>query len=388
METSAPELKGQYVGQAEKLVEEKMAEARGGILFVDEAYELTRQAISQLLTLLTRPEHEGGKTVVIMAGYTERMHQMLETNPGLKRRFSSFVDFADWDSGRCAALTVQLLEERNGYTFKSKADAGKMLECTFDTLRNRPGWGNAGDAVEMSKKVMTERLNRLAAGGGGEEKAVLQQDIRGASSVFIRSRPPASPSLEMKLNALVGNARGMPTPEARASFAETPIRTQRQTRNHDQKLEKGNPEVDEGKREGLLSDMQRMIDDLEAQRVAAMEEADRRLEEERSEQERLAIEAEKKRLEEELERERMRLEELLRQMEREKELRKVRAMKEKEEKRRRVIQALRNIGRCVAGFEWIRTGNGFRCAGRTHYASFGEVSALAGMSMEDISAVM
>ena len=93
VETSAQGLIGGYVGHTRKAVDDKMSEARGGALFIDEAYDLGKgvygtEAIGQLLNNLTLPEYMDGKTVVVLAGYPAEMHEMLERNPGLKSLFS------------------------------------------------------------------------------------------------------------------------------------------------------------------------------------------------------------------------------------------------------------------------------------------------------------
>lgn len=88
VETSGPDLMGAYLGHSRKAMEEKLREAQGGLLFIDEAYTLLSndEALPQLLTMLTLDEFTGGKTVVVLAGYKEQMHEMLNANQGLKVR--------------------------------------------------------------------------------------------------------------------------------------------------------------------------------------------------------------------------------------------------------------------------------------------------------------
>ncbi len=204
-----------------------------------------------------------------------------------------------------------------------------------------------------------------------------------AVNVFVSSRPVAQQPRE---NAFFeeDDLLNMRTQESSSSFSEAPRLAYAQKHNY-----KANARRDDNEKgkEDLVEEVQRMIEDLAAEDGAAKERAQRILDAEKEENERRAIEDEMRRLEEERERERQRLEELIRRMKMEKELEKVRLMKEKEERRRRVVQALRNVGRCVAGFEWIREGGGFRCAGGSHYASLADVAAHAGMSMEDLNSV-
>ena len=88
VETLASILIGGYVGHTCKAVQEKMEEARGSVLFIDEAYELGKgsfgdEAVGQLLNNRT-PEFMDGNTVVNVAGYEKDMHRMLEKKAGLK----------------------------------------------------------------------------------------------------------------------------------------------------------------------------------------------------------------------------------------------------------------------------------------------------------------
>ena len=111
VETLAPNLIGGYVGHTRKAVQEKMEEARGGVLFIDEAYELGKgsfgdEAVGQLLNNLTLPEFMDGNTVVILAGYEKDMHKMLEKNAGLKSRFTSYVKFEDMSPEKCASIVA------------------------------------------------------------------------------------------------------------------------------------------------------------------------------------------------------------------------------------------------------------------------------------------
>ena len=71
--TSAMDLTGEYLGQTKEKVAKAMEAARGGVLFIDEAYELGakgygEEAITKLLSMLTEDDYMDGKTIVVMAG--------------------------------------------------------------------------------------------------------------------------------------------------------------------------------------------------------------------------------------------------------------------------------------------------------------------------------
>jgi SpoVK/Ycf46/Vps4 family AAA+-type ATPase len=92
-----------YVGQTAIKASEKINEAQGGILFIDEAYSLAQGKGSQhdfggeaIQVLLKRMEDLRGKFGVIVAGYTDNMQEFIESNPGLKSRFDKYFSFEDY----------------------------------------------------------------------------------------------------------------------------------------------------------------------------------------------------------------------------------------------------------------------------------------------------
>ena len=90
-----------YVGQTAIKTAEVCDSAKGGILFIDEAYTLTQsegQDFGQeaVDTILKRMEDDRADFVVIAAGYTKQMEEFVDSNPGLKSRFNKFIEFPDY----------------------------------------------------------------------------------------------------------------------------------------------------------------------------------------------------------------------------------------------------------------------------------------------------
>jgi SpoVK/Ycf46/Vps4 family AAA+-type ATPase len=104
MEVSRTDLIAGYQGQTAHKVKEVIDRAKGGVLFIDEAYSITENDHSdsygrECLTELTKAlEDYREDLVVIVAGYTEPMKQFFESNPGLKSRFNTFVEFDDYNA--------------------------------------------------------------------------------------------------------------------------------------------------------------------------------------------------------------------------------------------------------------------------------------------------
>lgn len=104
MEVSRTDLIAGYQGQTAHKVKEVIEKAKGGVLFIDEAYSITENDHSdsygrECLTELTKAlEDYREDLVVIVAGYTEPMKQFFESNPGLKSRFNTFIEFDDYST--------------------------------------------------------------------------------------------------------------------------------------------------------------------------------------------------------------------------------------------------------------------------------------------------
>jgi len=100
VEVGRAELVGGYVGQTAIRTKHICQKALGGVLFIDEAYSLDvdgrdygQEAIETILTFM---EEHRGKIVVIVAGYPEEMEKFLDSNPGLRSRFDTAIQFEDY----------------------------------------------------------------------------------------------------------------------------------------------------------------------------------------------------------------------------------------------------------------------------------------------------
>jgi AAA+ superfamily predicted ATPase len=104
VETDRSKLVGGYLGQTALKTQEVIESALGGVLFIDEAYSLTRAEASQdsygkeaIETILKSMEDRRKDLVVIAAGYPAEMADFIASNPGLKSRFNRFINFTDYD---------------------------------------------------------------------------------------------------------------------------------------------------------------------------------------------------------------------------------------------------------------------------------------------------
>lgn len=131
IETCRTKLVGEYIGETEKRIRQTIEEARGGVLFIDEAYTLIttkeettdfgKEVIHALLTVLSEPNPD---MIIILAGYEDKMRQMLRTNPGLQERFPLQFYFDDYNADELMEMAHRLLLKRN---FQLTPEADKKL---------------------------------------------------------------------------------------------------------------------------------------------------------------------------------------------------------------------------------------------------------------------
>jgi hypothetical protein len=180
VETSGLELTGEYVGQTKTKVTKKLGEAKGGILFVNEAYELGKghygeEAMTTLLAAMTDPQY---KLVIIMAGYPHEMNDMLDRNAGLKSRFTKYFDFKDWTASDCSSfLDIQAANE--SFTFPVGFES--IVQPNFEKLIHIDGWANGRDVLRIWKDAKKYRTSEHI-------KTVITMDLNLAMGDMLTAR--------------------------------------------------------------------------------------------------------------------------------------------------------------------------------------------------------
>jgi SpoVK/Ycf46/Vps4 family AAA+-type ATPase len=160
-------LVGQYVGLTAIKTERVVRRALDGVLFVDEAYSLAREAErldfgdEAIETLLKRMEDNRHRLVVIVAGYPRLMHRFLESNPGLRSRFSREITFPDYSTDELAEIFGRFAAEAE-YTLGDGAD--EALRAIFANAERHEGFGNARFARTLFEQSLNAQALRLGAG--------------------------------------------------------------------------------------------------------------------------------------------------------------------------------------------------------------------------------
>src|SRR5260221_9695582 len=163
------DLVGQWIGETAQKTAAKIDEARGGVLFVDEAYSLAPQGASNdfgqeaITTLLARMESEREALCVIVAGYEDEIERFLESNPGLRSRFDRTVRFPHYDPDALYRIAESMCERGD---YRIDAAAGPLLRGALGRLTAAPppGWANAPSVRQIIDEAISAQADRLADG--------------------------------------------------------------------------------------------------------------------------------------------------------------------------------------------------------------------------------
>ena len=165
VEADRSKLVAGFSGQTAIKTNQLVDQALGGVLFIDEAYTLKSgdndsfgsEAID---TLLKRLEDDRGKFVCIVAGYTEQMHDFIDTNPGLKSRFTQTIHFDDYTPDELTEIFLHLAE---GKKFTVSDDTRAAIHRQFEQLylRRDKNFGNAREARKVFNEAVERQSQRL-----------------------------------------------------------------------------------------------------------------------------------------------------------------------------------------------------------------------------------
>jgi probable Rubsico expression protein CbbX len=184
------DLVGQYVGHTAPKTREVLKRARGGVLFIDEAYYLYRpenerdygqEAIEILLQVM---EIERDDLVVVLAGYRDRMETFFRSNPGMGSRVAHHIHFPDFDVEELMAIAALMLGQQ---AYELTPAAQMALREYVERRVRRPRFAHARsirNAIDRARMRQASRLyNRRDALGRPDLITIEAEDIL-ASSVF------------------------------------------------------------------------------------------------------------------------------------------------------------------------------------------------------------
>lgn len=167
IETDRSGLVAGYAGQTGPKTNAKIDEALDGVLFIDEAYSLVSQegedayGMEAIQAVLKRAEDDRNRLVVIMAGYTDEMDNLLDTNPGLSSRFNRLLHFDDYSPVELARIYAWLCE-KNHYKL-AVGTRPKLMRGLAEMHRARDRkFGNGRAMRNLFEQSIRRMANRIA----------------------------------------------------------------------------------------------------------------------------------------------------------------------------------------------------------------------------------
>ena len=155
-----------YVGQTALKTAKKIEEAKGGILFIDEAYSLARRddtfGQEAIDTILKAMEDNREDFIVIVAGYTGPMENFINSNPGLKSRFNKYIEFPDYSIDELMGIFDMNCKK---YDYEAKDDVRDQIRAMIvqRKLASRENFANAREVRNLFEEIITNQARRVAA---------------------------------------------------------------------------------------------------------------------------------------------------------------------------------------------------------------------------------
>jgi SpoVK/Ycf46/Vps4 family AAA+-type ATPase len=214
VEVQRSDLVAGYVGQTAPMTRKACERAMGGVLFIDEAYQLAPlddddfgpEAIAELLTQM---ENHRDELIVIAAGYPKEMDRFLDSNPGLRSRFASRIEFPDYSNDELARI-FQVMAKSEGYQLAP--DLVTALPGRMARVGRGKGFANGRSARAVLEASLSNQSTRLA-GVSNPDSAMLSQlvlaDLPAPSSMGAGQTDDAGPQrgldeLMTELDGMIG----------------------------------------------------------------------------------------------------------------------------------------------------------------------------------------
>ena len=179
IEVSGLDLQGGYIGQTAIITKQIVDMAKGGILFVDEAYALCenkensygKEAVS---VLLKEMEDNRGDLIVIFAGYKDDMDKFLNVNPGFRSRINKYFDFADYTTVELGRIFLNYIKKMH-----LRIDEPAFTKCIelFKEAKKHPNFSNGRFVRNLTEKIEEEHILNCVSASDDRMDVITVEDV-------------------------------------------------------------------------------------------------------------------------------------------------------------------------------------------------------------------
>ena len=170
VECGRADLVGKYVGWTAKTVRSKFREAKGGVLFIDEAYSLVDDSNSfgdeAINTIVQEMENHRDDVIVIFAGYPDKMKEFFAKNEGLRSRIAFHLDFPDYSAEELVDI-LKLMADKKGYKLNPDIER-KCLEIFAQAVKKEE-FGNGRYVRNLLEQAMMAQSRRITKEYAGKK---------------------------------------------------------------------------------------------------------------------------------------------------------------------------------------------------------------------------
>ena len=178
VEVSESDLLSGYVNQTTTQTLAKLEEARGGVLFIDEAYSLDKKSTNDtgkeaITTILKYMEDHKNEIMIIFAGYTKEMEQFLQINPGLTSRVPNRLNFEDYTPEQIVQMGIKGLQ-KNRYEIADVEYYTRKVTLEYNRSLDR---SNARWIRNFNEKIIKQLIARVIAEKSEDISLITNADI-------------------------------------------------------------------------------------------------------------------------------------------------------------------------------------------------------------------
>lgn len=181
LEVTRADLVGQYAGHTAVKTTDVIKSALGGVLFLDEAYSLSRDkndtfGLEAIDALVKGMEDHRDDLVVILAGYEEEMQEFLKANSGLKSRFPNVVHFEDYSIDEMYEI-AKITAKSKGYRLSDACEAGMLHVFEKHQIKGKNDGGNGRLVRNLIESAVLKQSQRIVQNPEDDMELLIPSDF-------------------------------------------------------------------------------------------------------------------------------------------------------------------------------------------------------------------